>query len=213
MTTVLLIRHAVNDWVSKGRLAGWTPGVHLNAEGQEQARALGARLADRPLQAIYASPLERALETAEAIAAHHSHLRVQIVEGVGELDCGRWQGGQIAELASRKMWGLIQQVPTRAHFPGGETLRRSQARAVDAVEMLVERHPQGLIAVVSHCDIIKMILAHYLGMHLDMFQRIAIAPASISAVQLGYGRPMVVSVNDTCHLPSTARADDSGKPT
>jgi len=211
MTTVLLIRHAVNDWVKTGKLAGWKPGIHLNAEGEAQARALGARLADRPLQAIYASPLERTVETAEAIAAHHSSLSVQIVADLGELKCGRWQDGQIAELASRKMWQLIQQVPSRARFPDGETLRRAQARAVDAVEMLAERHPQGLIAVVSHCDIIKLLLAHYLGMHLDMFQRIVIAPASISGVQLGFGRPMVIGMNDVSHVPP-APPPDAGKP-
>lgn len=213
MTTILLIRHAVNDWVETGKLAAWTPGVHLNAEGQAQARALGERLKDRPLQAIYASPLERTLETAEAIAAYHPQLAVQVVEAVGELDCGRWQNAQVADLASRKMWQLIQHVPSRAQFPGGETMRRAQARAVDAVEALAERHPRGLIAVVSHCDIIRLILAHYLGMHLDMFQRIVVAPASISVVQLGFGRPMVGCINDTGHVPPAPQpGDDSSQP-
>jgi probable phosphoglycerate mutase len=192
MTTVLLIRHAVNEWVKTGKLAGWTPGVHLNAEGKAQADALGTRLADAPLRAIYASPLERTVETAEAVAAHHPALSLQLCEGVGEVDFGHWQGEQLSELARRKMWQVIQYTPTRAAFPGGETMRQAQARAVDAIEMLAEQHGGQMIAVVSHSDIIKLVLAYYLGMTLDMFQRIVVSPASISAVQLGYGRPFVL---------------------
>ena len=98
MTTFLLIRHAVNDWVKTGKLAGWTPGVHLNEDGQAQAAALGQRLADRPLKAIYASPLERTMETAQAIAAHHDGLAVQSLEAVGEVRYGRWQGAVLNQL-------------------------------------------------------------------------------------------------------------------
>lgn len=201
MTTVLLIRHAVNEWVKTGKLAGWTPGVHLNEEGQLQAQALGERLAAAPLKAIYASPLARTQETAEAIAAHQPDLAVMPLDGVGEVGFGRWQGMKIAKLARRKMWHMIQYVPTRAYFPEGETMRGAQARAVDAIEGLVAAHPRDMIAVVSHSDVIKMVLAHYLGVHLDLFQRIMVSPASLSIVQLGYGRPMVVQVNDTSHNP------------
>ncbi|MBN2469833.1 MAG: MSMEG_4193 family putative phosphomutase [Anaerolineae bacterium] len=205
MTTVLLIRHAVNDWVKTGKLAGWEPGVHLNAEGRAQAAALGQRLADRPLRAIYASPLERTLETAQAVAEHHPALKVAIAEGVGEVDFGEWQGRRIKDLARRKMWHVIQYTPTRAYFPGGESMRAAQVRAVDTVEELAGRHRGQVIAVVSHSDIIKMVLAHYLGMPLDLFQRIVVSPASISVVQLGYGRPYVALVNDTSHCPVPAQ--------
>ena len=204
MTTVLLIRHAVNDWVKTGKLAGWTPGVHLNEDGQAQASALGERLAKAPLRAVYASPLERTMETAQAIAAHHPGMVVQPLEAVGEVRFGRWQGEEIARLARRKMWYVIQHVPTRAYFPEGESLRAVQARAVDAVEALVQRHPRDMIAVVSHSDVIKMVLAHYLGAHLDHFQRIMISPASLSVLMLGHGRPVVVTVNDTSHCPPKA---------
>ncbi len=201
MTTVLLIRHAVNEWVKTGKLAGWTPGVHLNEEGQAQAAALGERLAAFPLKAIYSSPLERTMETAEAIAAHHPDLALQQLEGIGEMRLGAWQGEKIATLAKRKMWHMVQFTPTRAHFPEGETMRGVQARAVDAVEALVKRHPHEMIAIVSHADVIKMILAHYLGLHLDLFQRISISPASLSVLELGFGRPVVVQINDTSHNP------------
>ena len=207
MTTFLLIRHAVNDWVKTGKLAGWTPGVHLNEDGQAQAAALGQRLADRPLKAIYASPLERTMETAQAIAAHHDGLAVQSLEAVGEVRYGRWQGEEVKKLVARKMWQVIQYVPSRASFPEGETMRRVQLRAVDALETLAERHPRQMIAVVSHSDVIKMILAHYLGMHLDLFQRIVVSPASLSVVELGYGRPFVALVNDTSHNPPKKPAE------
>jgi probable phosphoglycerate mutase len=213
MTQVLLLRHAVNDFVKTGRLAGWTPEVHLNEEGRAQALALGIRLADAPLAAIYSSPLERTMETAQAVAAHHPHLVIQTNEGVGEVRYGDWEGRSISELQGRKMWRMVQQTPSRASFPGGETMRGVQIRAVEAVEALVAAHPRDLIAVVSHADLIKMLLAHYLGMHLDQFQRLVISPASISTLSLEYGRPYVGSINETAHLLSSApRAADAPLP-
>lgn len=205
MTTVLLIRHAVNEWVKTGKLAGWTPGVHLNEEGQAQAIALGERLAKQPLRAIYTSPLERTVETAQAVVRHHPALTLEIAEGVGEVDFGEWQGAKIADLARRKMWHVIQYTPTRAYFPGGESVRAAQIRAVDTIEGLAERHRGEMIAVVSHSDIIKMVLAHYLGMSLDLFQRIVISPASVSVVELRYGRPFVALMNDTSHYAAATQ--------
>ncbi len=204
MTQVLLIRHAVNDFVKTGRLAGWTPEVHLNEEGRAQAGALGARLAAVPLAAVYSSPLERTLETAQAIVAHHPALTVELHEGIGEVRYGEWEGKAIRELQGRKMWQMVQHTPSRASFPGGETMRGVQQRAVEAVEALVAVHPKDIIAVVSHADLIKMLIAHYLGMHLDQFQRIVIAPASISTLNLEVGRPYVGGVNDTAHLAQSA---------
>ena len=200
MTQVLLIRHAVNDFVKTGRLAGWTPEVHLNDEGRAQAEALGLRLAGAPLAAIYSSPLERTMETAQAVAAHHPALTVRVQDGIAEVRYGEWEGMAIRELQGRKMWQMVQQTPSRASFPGGETMRGVQQRAIEAVEALVAAHPKDVIAVVSHADLIKMLIAHYLGMHLDQFQRIVIAPASISTLNLEFGRPYVGGVNDTAHL-------------
>ncbi len=200
MTTFLLIRHATNDFVKTGKLAGWTAGVHLNEEGQTQAAALGERLAKVPLHALYASPLERTIETAQAIQKHHPHLTIQVHEGIGEVRYGDWEGKPIAELTQRKMWQVIQEYPTRAYFPNGETMRAAQARVVDALEVLAHAHPSQTVAVVFHADLIKMALAHYLGMHLDNFQRIVVSPASLSVVTLGHSRPFIVTMNDTAHL-------------
>jgi probable phosphoglycerate mutase len=206
MTEFLLIRHAVNDWVKTGRLAGWTPGVHLNEEGLAQAAALGERLAQTTLAALYASPLERTVETAEAIAKHHPNLAIQRLEAVGEVRYGEWQGEKLSKLRHEALWQTVQIYPSRAHFPGGEAIRQAQARAVDALETLVARHTNQRIAVVSHSDMIKLIIAHYLGMHVDFYQRLEISPASLSILWLGTDRPTVVRVNDTTHLSSLKSA-------
>jgi probable phosphoglycerate mutase len=205
MTQLLLIRHAVNDFVKTGALAGWTPEIHLNEEGKAQAEALGKRLAEAPIKHLYASPLERTMETAEAIRQYHPHLQIQQKDGVGEVRYGDWEGKKIAELAQRKMWQVVQEYPSRAVFPNGETMRAVQTRIVNAIEELVTAHPRDLIAVVSHADLIKMALAHYLGMHLDLFQRIVISPASISSIILGHSRPYIGSINDIAHLAEMER--------
>jgi probable phosphoglycerate mutase len=205
MTQILLIRHAVNDFVKTGKLAGWTPGVHLNDEGKAQATALGKRLIDTPIDQLYSSPLERTMETAGAIHEHHPSLEIKPIPELGEVRYGDWEGMEITKLTGRKMWQVVQQYPSRAAFPNGETLREVQTRAVNAIERLVEIHPHELVVVVSHADIIKMILAHYLGMHLDEFQRIVIMPASISGLSLGFGRPYVSSVNDMAHVAQMER--------
>ena len=196
-----------NDWVDNGKLAGRLPDVHLNDHGQAQARALGERLASVPFKAVYSSPMERTRETAAAVVAHHPGLTVQLLEGVNELDIGVWKGEAIQALSRRKMWGIVQVYPSRAQFPEGETLRQAQARAVDAIEAVAQQHPRETIAVVSHADIIALILTHYLGAHIDTYQRIQVSAASISVLRLSHARPMIVSVNDTSHCPPPPQSD------
>ena len=200
MTHILLIRHAVNDFVKTGKLAGWTPGVHLNDEGKAQAEALGKRLADAPIKYLYSSPLERTMETAEAIRQYHPNLEIRQKDGIAEVRYGDWEGMEISKLSTRKMWHVVQQYPSRASFPNGETMRGVQTRAVNAIEELALAHPAEMVVVVSHADLIKMIMAHFLGMHLDAFQRIVIAPASVSSLLLGYGRPYIGTMNDVSHV-------------
>lgn len=205
MTHILLVRHAVNDFVKTGKLAGWTPEVHLNEEGKAQAEALGKRLADAPIQRLYASPLERTMETAEAVRQHHPKLQIVQNTEIGEVRYGDWEGLEINALRHRKMWHVVQETPSRAYFPNGETMRGVQTRAVNEIERLAAAHPRELVVVVSHADLIKMIVAHYLGMHLDNFQRIVISPASISSLSLGYGRPYVATMNDVAHISQMER--------
>ena len=208
MTQFLLIRHAVNDWVKTGKLAGRTPGVHLNPLGKAQAAALGERLAQQTLHAIYSSPLERCMETAQAVADHHPKLTVQIHQGLLEVGYGAWQGAELNQLRQQKLWRNVQVFPTRVRFPDGETMRGAQARAVDTVEELRQAHPKQTVALFFHSDVIKMVLAHYLGMHLDVFQRIQVSPASISTLMLGSSMPFVVATNDISHNPSEAPTSD-----
>jgi probable phosphomutase (TIGR03848 family) len=205
MTHILLIRHAVNDFVKTGKLAGRTPGVHLNDDGKAQAEALGARLADIKLDQLISSPLERTQETAAAVAQHHPHLTIQTNNEIGEVDYGDWQGAKIANLRRRKMWDVIQEYPTRAYFPNGEHMRDVQVRAVNEIERLARQYPRDTIAIFSHADLIKMVVAHFLGMHLDVFQRIVISPASITSIQLGHSRPFITTVNDTAHVQQLER--------
>lgn len=200
MTTILLIRHATNDFVKTGKLAGWTPGVHLSDEGKAQAEALGKRLADMPLQQLYSSPLERTMETAQAIQKYQPHLQIEHTIGLGEVRYGDWEGMNIGTLRKRKMWEVIQEYPSRAWFPNGETMRGVQQRAVDEIERLTMKHPRETFAVVTHADVIKMVLAYYLGMHLDNFQRIMVSPASISSLHMNHSRPYIGTMNDVAHL-------------
>lgn len=200
MTRFLLIRHAVNDYVKTNRLAGWTAGVHLSADGRAQAAALGVRLAQEPIDQIYASPLERTLETAAAIQQHHPKLQIRQHDGIGEVRYGDWEGANISDLARRKAWRVVQEYPSRAQFPNGESMRAVQMRIVEALEELTLLWPGALVAVVFHADLAKMALAHYLGMHLDNFQRIDIAPASISRLTLEHSRPWISGLNDVAHL-------------
>src|SRR5258708_24289493 len=184
MTEFMLIRHATNDYVKTHRLAGWTPGVHLNDFGRAKAEAIGKRLAQAHLDAIYTSPLERTVETAQAILEHHPRLHLEILDDLGEVRYGDWTGGEIQKLVHRKMWEVIQHFPSRARFPNGEAMRQVQMRAVNALESLIEKHPRSTVAIVSHSDVIKMIVAHFLALHLDLFQRIEISPASLTILAM-----------------------------
>lgn len=194
MTQVFFIRHGSTDSADK-RLTGWSRGVHLNARGQAQAEALPGRLARVPLEAIYSSPLERALETALPLATAKG-LKVRQRHGLIELNTGEWTGRSLRALARLKHWRVVQTAPSVARFPGGESLREAQARAVAELEALQEEHPKGAIAVVSHGDIIKLAIAHYAGLHIDLFQRLVIAPGSISLVHFDSGSPRIVRLND-----------------
>jgi probable phosphomutase (TIGR03848 family) len=199
MTRLLLIRHADNDWVRSGRLAGWTPDIHLNETGQRQAEALGERLAAAKLRAVYSSPLERAVETAQAVLKHHPDLELRIEEGLGEVHFGAWTGKRLRKLARTRLWQVVQGYPSGMRFPKGESFHEMQARVVGTLERIAGEHPQGTVAIFSHSDVIKAVVAHYAGMHLDLFQRIVISPASISIIDLHRMRPFIVRLNDISH--------------
>lgn len=196
MTVLLLIRHGENEYTRTGKLAGWTAGVSLNATGQQQAQKLAEKLKSAPLAALYSSPLERARETAAPLAVA-KNLEVKIVEGMGEVRYGEWQGKSLKRLARTNLWRTVQGHPSAMQFPAGETFRQVQYRAVESIEALVKAHPKDMVAIVSHGDVIKLVVAHYLGLPLDMFQRVMVNTASITILRLGHGHPALVKLNDT----------------
>ena len=183
MKRLLLLRHASTEQTGK-RLSGWTPGIHLSERGVREAQALAERLAPLEIHAVYSSPLERCLETAAAVAEPRG-LKVETVEDVGEVRYGEWTGRELSELAKHELWRLVQLHPSGARFPEGESILEMQTRAVLACERLRSGHPGETVAVCSHADVIKAVTAHYLGMHLDLFQRLAVGTASVTA--LGFG--------------------------
>lgn len=194
MSILLLVRHATTS-ATGVRLGGRTQ-TPLDERGRAQAEAVAVRLAGLPVKAVYASPLARTWETATAVAAPH-RLDVVADDGLLEVDYGRWTDRPLKAVSRTKLWPVIQQRPGLVEFPEGETIRGAQLRAVDAVERLVARHPRHLVVAVSHADVIKVVVSFYLGQPLDLFQRIAIAPASVTALQLGHGgRPLLLRLND-----------------
>jgi probable phosphoglycerate mutase len=197
MTTFLLIRHGENDWVGR-RLPGWTPGLHLNDRGRAQAEALAALLRPVRVTAVCSSPLERALETARPLARSKG-LAIARVRGLAEMQVGDWQGQSLRRLSRQKLWPVIQRTPSLARFPGGESFPEAQARIVAALEALRARHPspRALVACFSHADMIKLAVAHYIGLPLDLFQRLALDPASITTLHVREGRAILLRLNDT----------------
>lgn len=192
---LLLVRHAVTA-ATGTRLSGWLPGIHLSEEGIKQAEAVAARLASLPVKAIYSSPLERCLETAELIAAHHRP-DVVTVPDLGEIRYGDWQGRSFKALYRTKGWVELMQRPADFRFPNGETIREAQTRGVNAVEALRPRHKSDLVVVASHADVIRLITAAYLGLGLDLYQRMSIAPASVTALLLGDRIPRLIKLGDS----------------
>jgi len=199
-TYVLLIRHGENDWVGSRRLAGRTPGVHLNDKGRSQSARLAELLATQPVSAVYSSPLERCMETATPVAAALG-LPVTPEPGVMEVDYGEWQGGELKELSETPDWQLVQHYPSSFCFPGGESLHQVQARAVWTVARIVRDHPNQLVAIFSHGDVIRTTIAHFMGTPLDLFQRLMIKTASVSALAFFHVRPMVLFTNYVTELP------------
>lgn len=193
MTTLWLVRHGVTSHTGH-KLSGWMPDVHLTEEGRAQADAAAELLSGTKLEAVYSSPIDRTRETAAAIAARHG-LPVRTRRTIGEVEYGKWTNKSFKVLARQKMWGLVQRWPSSVRFPDGETLREVQARALGEIDKIAEAHPNGMVCVVSHADVIKLVLAHYLGIHIDLFQRIVIAPASISGIRLTADGPFVLSMN------------------
>lgn len=196
MPLLLLIRHGENDYVKTGKMAGRIPGIHLNERGQKQAQALGEALKHVPIKAIYSSPLERALETAQPIAESHQ-LTIGQEPDLMDTDMGNWQGKSLKVLRLMKLWKIVQSAPSRFRFPEGESFMEAQTRYVRALERIVARHnkPRDIMAVVFHADPIKLAVAHFLGMPLDHFQRLSCDTGSMTALYVGEMGANLIKLN------------------
>ena len=195
-TTILLVRHGQTPTTGKV-LPGRAKGLHLADEGRRQADITAARIAElKRVDAVYSSPLERAKETAAPISKGRG-LRTRIDRGLFECDFGDWTGAELKKLMRLPEWQTVQKAPSTFRFPNGESFTEMQTRMVSALDRLRGEHPGGTIVCVSHADTIKAAVAHALGTHIDLFQRIVISPASVTAITWGPGGPTVLAVNST----------------
>ena len=193
---MLLVRHGQTPTTGKV-LPGRAAGLHLADAGVAQAQRVADRIGElQQVDAVYASPLERARETAAPIAKARG-LKVQIDRGLQECDFGEWTGAELKELMKKPEWATVQRAPSTFRFPSGESFTEMQTRMVSALDRLRARHPGGTIVCVSHADPIKAVAAHAMGTHLDLFQRIVISTCSVTALAYTVGGPIVLTVNST----------------
>jgi probable phosphomutase (TIGR03848 family) len=195
MPIILLIRHGENDYVKKGLIAGRIPGIHLNETGRQQAQKVAAWFCGAPVKAVFSSPLERAIETATPIA-QVLDLPVVIRPGLIESDLGEWQGQSVKKISRLKIWKRVQNNPARMRFPGGESFADLQHRICQELETLAgDFQAKDVVICVSHADPIKLALAYFMGLPLDLFQRLNINPASISGLALDEHSCRVLTLN------------------
>ena len=195
-TVILLVRHGQTPTTGK-ILPGRAAGLHLAESGVAQAHRVAERIAELPkIDAIYASPLERARETAAPIAKALKQ-RVKIDKGLLECDFGDWTGAELSKLMKLPEWSTVQKAPSTFRFPNGESFTEMQTRMVSALDRIRAAHPGGTVVCVSHADPIKAAVAHAMGTHIDLFQRIVIGTCSVSAVAYSPHGPIVLTVNST----------------
>ncbi len=194
MPTLLLIRHGENDYLARNRLPGRLPGIHLNSRGQEQAAELVRTLGRLPIKALYSSPLERAVETAEPLA-RFLELGIQLRPDLTDIDVGEWEGRSWKALGRTRLWKVVQQTPSQFLFPGGETFVQVQERVVRTLGAIASAHTDELIAVVFHADPIKLAVAHYLGLSLDNFQRLTAHTGSVTILKIEGSAVKLLALN------------------
>ena len=194
MPTLLLIRHGENDYFAHNKLPGHRPDIHLNKRGREQAEELDHTLVKLPIKAVYASPLERAIETASPLARSLG-MEVQLKPGLVDINVGDWTGHSWKVLSRTKLGKSIQETPSKFQFPGGESFVQVQDRVVITLDSLATIHKDDLVVVVFHADPIKLAVAHYLDLPLDRFQRFVISPGSVTALRLDGSNVRLLALN------------------
>jgi probable phosphoglycerate mutase len=188
-----LIRHGEHDWLKKG-IAGRIPGVHLNDRGREQARQLVNRLEETKFDAIYSSPLERAVQTAEPLARARQ-MDISLAPEIIELDFGEWSGALFEKLRADPRWAAWNQHRSVVRMPGGELMTEVQNRIVVFMERLHREKSGGTFALFGHGDVIRAAICHWLGAPLDLLPRLDIEPASVSVLRLDDSGPHVMTLN------------------
>ena len=195
-TMILMVRHGRTPTTGKV-LPGRAKGLHLSDEGIAEAKRVAERIAEmKKVAAIYASPLERTRETAAPIAKALG-LNVVTHKGLLECDFGDWTGASLSSLMKKKEWTTVQRAPSSFRFPNGESFTEMQTRMVSTLDEIRRAHPGKVVVCVSHADPIKAALAHAMGTHLDLFQRIVVSTCSVSAVAYADTGPVVLTVNST----------------
>ena len=193
MTIFYLVRHGLTSHTGR-RLSGRMPDINLTDAGRTEAEGVATSLANVRLKSIYSSPIDRCIQTARIIAKMHG-LPVRTRKDLSEVDYGSWTNKSLKSLARTKLWSSVQRWPGGTRFPDGESFAEIQTRGVAVFEDLRTRHPKGNVCVVSHGDVIRLVMAHYMGIHLDLFQRIQVAPASISVLGISDAGPAILTLN------------------
>ena len=193
MITLFLIRHGMCDPVGHA-IAGRTPGVHLNEEGRRSAAALAETLAVYPILAVHSSPLERALETAQPLAARVG-VPVELAPALTELNFGAWTGRTLEELRPLPGWRIWNEARGSARIPGGESMAEVLSRALEWVESARHRPQEGIVAAVTHGDVIRALLTHFLQMPVDRLLRLEVEPASVSVIRWEGDEPRLLALN------------------
>ena len=204
---MLLIRHGQTPTTGV-ELYGRKPGVHLSDVGVDQAEKVAERISEmnqRAIVAIYSSPLERTRETAMPISKRVG-IPIKRNRGRIELDVGDWTGRKLSQLRKLKAWSTVQKYPSGFSFPNGESFVQMQTRMSQTVDGLVATHPGKTVIAVSHADPIRALVAHAMGTHLDLFQRIVVSPCSVTAILYTSSGPVVLAVNNTGDLKSLTPA-------
>jgi probable phosphomutase (TIGR03848 family) len=193
VTIFYLVRHGVTSHTGH-RLSGRMPDIHLSDAGRSEAEVAASSLAKVRLKSIYSSPMDRCIETARIIADKHG-LPARTRRDLAEVEYGSWTNRSLKAVARTKLWSSVQKWPAGTRFPEGESFVEIQSRGVAVLEDLRIRHPKDRICVVSHGDVIRLVMAHYMGIHLDLFQRILVTPSSISVLSVTDSGPLVLTLN------------------
>jgi broad specificity phosphatase PhoE len=198
VTTFFLIRHASCDGLGQ-MLWGRTPGICLNETGKMQAQCLSGRFKNMNLDAIYSSPLERALQTA-TVFAEGMKLDVQTSDAVNEINFGEWTGKTFDELSRDKRWRHFNSRRSVRMIPGGESFLEVQNRIFKELETLALQHPQAHVAIISHADVIRAAIAYFSAIPIDLVDRFEISPCSVSVVAMDDDNAMLLTLNNTGEL-------------